>query len=684
MKKRFVKLLTGMLVMSMLAGCGGAGNSSDTATTGTDEIHTSQENTGNNMTGDNAGSTSDNGVTDNSVSDNNGTDAAVTTVSTDEKIDEIISRMSTEQKLAQMMVVALRSGSSNATELTGAYEEFLGRYDFGGVILFGANIVDAEQTVNLIRGCQTAAINSEMGIPMLMCVDQEGGLVNRVSFGTTGSGNMALAATGNTSLTEECADTFGQEISALGFNMDFAPVSDVNNNPSNPVIGTRSFSDDPAIVAEHVTAFIRGLERNNVATALKHFPGHGNVGEDSHTHLPLSELTSDELKECELIPFQAGIDAGAEMIMTAHIQYPNIEQNTYISKMDGNTVYLPATLSHTIMTDILRNELGYDGVIITDSMTMDAIASHFDMTDAAVLAINAGVDIILCPVDLYQGEGIDTFPVMDDYMNKLIARVEAGDISVSELDDSVRRILRLKFRYGIMTDTLSVSYEEQLAEVAAVVGSYEHHAREWEITQQAITLLKNDNGALPLDGNSEENVLVLIPNDYRRPAVEYAISRLQKEELLSTSSVNIVNYNGLGNISGDIKILIDNADTVMILSQSLSKNDFVCKVIEQAHQNEDCNVVFLSLNLPYDVACYEDVDAVLCAYNTYGSAHDAEGNGPFNLNIAVAVCTAFGEAVPHGTLPVNIPMVEIVRDGEIEYSDELLYYRGYGLTNWGL
>ena len=208
--------------------------------------------------------------------------------SVEEQVNEILAGMSTEQKLAQMMIVTLRSDMSAtkcATELDPSYTELLEKYDFGGVILFAGNIVDSEQTITLIRDCQAAAMNSVQGIPMLICVDQEGGRVNRVSFGTAGSGCMSLAAAGDLSLTEECADMLGEEISALGFNMDFAPVADVNSNPNNPIIGTRSFSDDPDKVAEHVTAFLNGLHKNGICTSLKHFPGHGNVGEDSHTQI---------------------------------------------------------------------------------------------------------------------------------------------------------------------------------------------------------------------------------------------------------------------------------------------------------------------------------------------------------------------------------------------------------------
>ncbi len=616
------------------------------------------------------------------------TEAVQTAVSStsDEQIVEIIAGMSTEQKLAQMMIIALRSDADNSstpTELTPEYENLIAKYDFGGIILFTGNIENTKQTVTLTRACQAAALSSDKGIPMFMCVDQEGGLVNRVSFGTTSSGSMGLAATGDTALTEESAAILGQEIKALGFNMDFAPVSDVNNNPANPIIGTRSFSDDPETAGSHVKAFVNGLKKSGVLSALKHFPGHGNVGEDSHTHLPSSELTVDELKSCELIPFEEGVASGADMIMTAHIQFPNIEKETYISKEDGKEVYLPATLSKTIMTGLLRDDLGYDGVIITDSMVMDAIAAHFDETDAGVMAINAGVDILLCPVDIYKDSKIDTIPDMDEYMNKLVARVEAGDIKEEELDDSVARILKLKMESGIMTDTLNDTLDNQVAEAELLVGSGVHHKREWEIMQKGITLLKNEGDMLPLSSDDCDKTLILISNEYRQPAVEYALSRLKKENVIDNENVAFMCYNDLEPDDKGIKEAVDKADKVLIISQSVAKQELLSNVIDQVHQREGAKVALLSVGLPYDTACYEDADAVLCAYNQYGDAYDEEGNGPFNLNVAVAVCTAFGLSTPQGSLPVNIPKVVTNASNETEYSEELLYERGYGLKNWG-
>ena len=599
----------------------------------------------------------------------------------DKQVNGIIANMTIEQKLAQMMIIAIRyepDTSKGITKLTKAYKKLLKKYDFGGLLMYANNMTDINQTVTMIREAQSASMKSANGIPMFICVDQEGGLVNRVSFGTTGSGNMALAATGDTSNTEEIAGILGEEISALGFNMDFAPVSDVNNNPDNPVIGTRSFSDDPNTVAENVVAFIDGLNKYNISTSVKHFPGHGNVGEDSHTKLPLSELTLDELKECELIPFEAGIEAGADMIMTAHIQYPNIDDTTYISKDDGKEVYLPATLSKKIMTGLLRDEMGFDGIIISDSMQMDAIATHFDETDAAVLAINAGVDLLIRPSDVYQDDEINTFPDVNKYMKKLAARVKAGDITEERLDESVGRILRLKFKKGIMTDTLSVTKKTQIKNAKKVVGIPENHTREWEIASEGITLVKNENNAFPIDGMSGENTLILIPSEYRRASVEYAINRLERESLVNPKNVDVICYSDITIKNKALKKALNKADNVLILSQSTKKNDLVCSIIEKAHKN-GAKVTFLSLNLPYDIACYTDVDAALCAYHAYGSAYDSEGNGPFNLNVAVAVCSVFAESVPQGTLPVNIPKIIENEDGSISYSDQLLYERSFGI-----
>ncbi|MCR5182663.1 MAG: hypothetical protein K6D56_06535, partial [Clostridia bacterium] len=295
--------------------------------------------------------------------------------------DLIISTMTTEEKVAQLLMPAFRSYSSdgysysNVTSLPEDLAGLLSRRGFGGIILFAENAESTGQITRLIDQMQTANAGSNNPGQLLMGVDQEGGMIYRLSTGTKFSGNMGLAATGNPENARTAGEIIGKELKAVGFNFDLAPVLDVNNNPSNPVINLRSFSDDPDTVAAFGKAFMEGLHSGGVAASLKHFPGHGNTSTDSHTGFPKIDGTYEELAAAELVPFRACTDSGADAVMTAHIQYPGIETNTYTSISSGQQVCLPATLSKTIITDILRGKMGFEGVVITDAMNMDAIAA---------------------------------------------------------------------------------------------------------------------------------------------------------------------------------------------------------------------------------------------------------------------------------------------------------------------
>ena len=316
--------------------------------------------------------------------------------------------------------------------------------------------------------------------------------------------------------------------------------------------------------------------------------------------------------------------------------------------------------------------MGYDGIVITDSMVMGAISAHFDPIDAAVMAINAGADILLCPVNLYQGGGVDTFPEFDMYMRKLLARIRNGDVDIAELDDSVTRILKLKMEKGMLEETEEVPLKEQIAAAEAVVGAPEHHRAEWEMTMKALTLLKNDGGVLPLDGSREQKILLLIPSENHRPTVEYALSRLKGEGLLEKTEVTVLNYAPLYPEDEELAKAVKEANVVLAMSQSSVRDVGLVWAMEQAHDGHK-PVALLSLNLPYNASSYEEADAVLCAYQAFGIAYDEQGRGPFNLNVAAALYALFGDETPAGTLPVNVPG----RDGGV------LYERGFGLTNWG-
>src|SRR5690606_667232 len=255
----------------------------------------------------------------------------------------------------------------------------------GGVILFARNIRDPVQVANLTRSLQQLAQSSGARIPLFIATDQEGGIVARLrSPAAVMPGAMALGAASSPELAYEAGRSTARQLLAVGINMNFAPVVDVNNNPANPVIGVRSFGEDPELVAELGAAFIRGQQEEGVISTAKHFPGHGDTDTDSHIALPRADHPRVRLDQVELVPFRAAIAAGVDAIMTAHVTFPSIDP----------TPGLPATLSHRVLTGLLREELGHEGLIVTDAMEMQAITANFGIAEAAVRAVEAVGDMV--------------------------------------------------------------------------------------------------------------------------------------------------------------------------------------------------------------------------------------------------------------------------------------------------
>ncbi|HKS69310.1 MAG TPA: glycoside hydrolase family 3 protein, partial [Ktedonobacterales bacterium] len=275
----------------------------------------------------------------------------------------------------------------HGTEPPPSLIELIARDRVGGVILFSRNCRGGSAQVRALTArLQAAARDAGHPRPLLIAIDQENGLVRRLGPGATQlPGNMALSAAGDPELTEAVARASGEELRALGINLNLAPVADVNNNPANPVIGVRSFGEDPVVVGRHVAAAVRGYSAGGVIAALKHFPGHGDTATDSHLGLPLVPHDRDRLEMVELLPFQAGLAAGAECVLTAHVALPRLT--------GGNAV--PATLAPEIVRGMLREELGFDGVAITDCLEMDAVARGVGVPSGAVAALRAGNDIVL-------------------------------------------------------------------------------------------------------------------------------------------------------------------------------------------------------------------------------------------------------------------------------------------------
>ena len=293
-------------------------------------------------------------------------------------------------------------------------------YPIGGMILYAHNIVDETQLKKFID-----EIRELNGSPLL-AIDEEGGRVARIAnnenFDVPKYESMAaIAESDDPEEAYKAAFTIGSYVKKYGFDIDYAPVADVNTNPDNIVIGPRAFSDDPETAAKFVVSYLNGLESAGVIGTLKHFPGHGDVSTDTHYGYASTDKTWDEMLKCEMIPFKAGIKAGAQMIMTAHIAAPNVSGDD-----------LPATLSSVILQDKLRGELGFDGVIVTDAMDMGAITKQFSNAEAAIKSIQAGVDVVLCSREFTQ------------VFDAVVKAIEKGEIKESRIDESVKRILKLK------------------------------------------------------------------------------------------------------------------------------------------------------------------------------------------------------------------------------------------------
>ncbi|MFH8401582.1 glycoside hydrolase family 3 protein [Streptomyces anulatus] len=418
-----------------------------------------------------------------------------TDASTDRRLRRIIAGMSLEEKVGQLFVMRVYGHSAtepdqadidaNLKEIgVRTAAELISTYHVGGIIYFtwAHNTRDPHQIADLSNGLQRAALAGRSRLPLLVSTDQEHGIVCRVGEpATLLPGAMALGAGGSRSDTRRAAWIAGAELAALGVNQNYAPDADVNVNPANPVIGVRSFGSDPAAVAALVAEQVKGYQGAGVASTAKHFPGHGDTSTDSHTGLPVINHTRAQWEELDAPPFRAAIRARIDSIMTAHIVVPALDPSED-----------PATLSRPILTGILREELGYDGVVVTDSLGMEGVRTKYGDDRVPVLALLAGVDQLLNP------------PNLSVAWNAVLEAVRGGEISEARVDESILRILRLKSRLGLFRDPF-VSRRG----VERTVGSRAHRAAADRIAERTTTLLADPGSLLPLSRRSHRNLLVV-------------------------------------------------------------------------------------------------------------------------------------------------------------------------------
>ena len=587
----------------------------------------------------------------------------------------ILGEMTLEDKIAQLLMPDFRyytdedGNIQNVTEMRPEIAELLKSYGFAGIIFFGPNLADTEKAVRLLDAMQAANAAVPGRTQLLTAVDQEGGPVARLGHGLQMPSNMALGAIGDPAAAKQAGQLIGEELRAIGLNFDTAPVVDVNNNPENPVIGLRSFSDDPVLVSEMGIALMCGLQDKGIISTLKHFPGHGDTVTDSHTGLPLIEKSLEELKSFELVPFQACIDAGAEAVMTAHIQYPLIEDQTVVSAETGETITLPATLSRTILTDLLRGEMHFDGVVISDAMNMDAIVKHFDPVTTAQMAIEAGVDIILMPVDTSTPDGLAN---LEQYISDVAELVNEGKLSISKVDDAVLRVLKLKEKHGLLQAYSSDDLEDRVEHALETVGSKAHHDLEAELAFGALTLIKNEDDLLPLQ-ISNEKTLILVPYDSEVQSAVYAIETLKSQGVLpGTVDIEAVPYSAFSKASLDgVRHLIAVSATYSMKEIDPWTKDgayslLLDKVIK-AVKDAGGDVTLVSAQLPYDAPRYQDADAVVIAWYAKGMTEDPSASETAVVSYGPCLPAALIQILsPNGSfpgrLPVNIP--ELDEDGQ--------------------
>ncbi|MGI8554878.1 MAG: glycoside hydrolase family 3 N-terminal domain-containing protein [Pyrinomonadaceae bacterium] len=418
--------------------------------------------------------------------------------------DKTLKKMSDDEKVGQLVHIGINASFMNqdSPEFRELKHQVV-ENKIGGIVLFGAPIYE---TVHLVNRMQEAA-----KIPLLISIDAETGVGMRFNDDVNFPWNMAIAATGNPDYARRVGVITGREAHALGIQQIYAPVLDVNNNPDNPVINVRSYGENPEDVARFGTAFIEGLQSQNVLATAKHFPGHGDTNVDSHRGLPIINVSRERLDKIELVPFKAAINDGVGAIMIGHISLPQIDPTEIKplkesiqgdaekgAEIVSDKATMPATLSSTVQTEILRKQLGFQGLIVTDAMSMSGLTIYFNQDEAAVRAVLAGADILEKPADV------------DATLRGLREAVKSGRISKERLNESVHKILAWKYQLGLEKNKIT-----PLDKIDMIVASNDSRQLTNEIARQAITLVKNEKNNLPFKPNQKVAVLCITNGEDR-------------------------------------------------------------------------------------------------------------------------------------------------------------------------
>ena len=525
-----------------------------------------------------------------------------------------VSGLTLQQKVGQMFICGFDALTPNDHART-----LIEEHKVGGIVYFRRNVQQLSQLAELSASLQAMAASGGQ-LPLIISIDQEGGMVARIDHEGISRipGNMALGATGSEEYSYQVARIGGQELRALGINMNFAPCLDVNNNPLNPVIGVRSFGEDPKAVAGLGSAAIKGYQEEGVSATAKHFPGHGDTSIDSHLGLASVPHDRARLEQVELYPFKRAIESGVDAIMTAHIAFPAFEP-------DG----IPATLSHAVLTGLLREEMGFEGLIVTDCLEMHAIAKEYGIPEGAVRSIEAGADCVLVSHTLSDQQAA---------ISAVIEAVTSGRIPEERIDASVERILALKKRNADKAGTL-----EQV-DLDLLNGRVKDYLK--EIAGKGVTLVR-DNNQLPLAEG--EPVLVYWPELLRATQVDEAWSRSYTlGDALTKRGSNVTEIRIGTDLSDEeveqaLKNAGDYSQIVVATYTSESRlPEGQRKLVEGLLSLGQGKLIVASTRNPYDLNDLPNIPAYLCCYENTPNYMDALAD------------VLFGKVKPEGRLPVSL------------------------------
>ena len=543
----------------------------------------------------------------------------------DAQLQFIVQNMTLEEKLGQLFMPGI-SGQTMTDELRALIQD----NHLGGVLLFGGrNVMGRTQTAELTQALQDAATTSGARVPLLISIDQEGGIgshVNMLTGGVDTVGNLALGASQRLEDTYDSYAIMAQDLRAYGINMDLGPVLDVLLNKDNTMNHIRSFGADPEAVAARGEQAVRGLQDNGVAACIKHYPGKGDTPVDSHHAAPVTDEDRATLEATILLPFRRAIDAGADSVMLNHEIY---------SALDPDVV---ATVSGPIISGLLKKDMGFEGLIITDSITMGGVTKTMDKVDAAYLSIKAGADMVL-----FAGDAPDSY---EDSIARLKQEVASGGLSMERVDEAVLRILRVKNKYGLFENP-GPAADEDYGELKKRNTKLSR-----DIARNTITVVYDPDGLLPLDRENADRILVVSPGAF------FTVPLMETTFPIGTDLASKIKRFAPGTHAAiyDLKTLdrdrekaleeARDADVIVVGSiLSYFSND-ITAFINNLKRDSGKPVIVVGLSVPYDLDRLTDVDAFVAAYN------------PRSISLEAAAEVLFGITPARGALPVDVVLPE--------------------------